>query len=241
MNWKHYAVVVVISGAIGFGVSFLLAPPRTETDYPQELEPLPDSVSYPSEAEKRAALLEEARHQLEALPKKFGASLQVCANCEAAASRIEQQYGEPHAGPMMIASMIVRNESGPYEHTWLISGVDPRREMDAVILLGTTSEGRRLRVIYHVPRTQKYAFLVLYLTVPPKFVEVQEFLKAGKAVDDGEEIEVHLEVNFFATWQVPDLPNLIVAIRDRNGQVSNYVEVLRSEDGESASGPSKNP
>jgi len=142
---------------------------------------------------------------------------------------------------MMIASMIWRNESGPYEYTWLISGMDPRREMDTVILLGTTNEGRRLRVIYHCAQTHKYAFLVPYLIPPVKFVEVQDFLKAGKATDDGAEIEVHLEVNFIATWHMPDLPDLIVAIRDRNGQVSNYVEVARSGDGESEDRSSKIP
>jgi hypothetical protein len=189
---------------------------------------LPDLITWDSEEEKRSFLIEGARRDLESITRKHDKSLLARANCEVVESRLEQDYGNANAAPMMIASSLVplADDKQCFFFVWCFN---PHREDDAIFLVGRTAEGTIVRVRYESDPRVKRGALVGTCGGKTTLVSLDELFQAGKVLRNNGDIEVRILVQTKRAPVVPDLPVLAVAVRDRNGKLSNFVSVCRGK------------
>jgi len=146
------------------------------------------------------------------------------ANCLVASDLVESDYGKEDASPFVIAAYLLTRWNG--RTAVVVYAVNCRRETDQVMLVCRTPEGSRLWVRMAIRRSTKDASLVSTLVWPAKMVEVAQLAKMGKSAGRGE-VFVWAEMAPFTAQPTPNAPDLVVAIRDRNGMMSNFVPVRR--------------
>ncbi|NQU22244.1 MAG: hypothetical protein HQ567_13250 [Candidatus Nealsonbacteria bacterium] len=207
-------------------------PGTAQQDAGARPEELPDLSRFDSEDEKRSSLIGAARRQLECITQKHDNmfnSLLVRGNCEVVETRLEEDYDDANAAPMLIVSSLVPlvDEKECFFFIW---GFNPHREHDAIVLLGKTREGTTVRIRYELMRRVKSGALVGMFGDKTRLVSLDELLQAGKVSPSNGEIEVRISTKSAdAVPMVPDLPVLAVAVHDSNGKLSNFVPVCRGK------------
>jgi hypothetical protein len=213
------AVLVVLATYFGIG--------RPQT--PPVPADLSDPIRLDSQEQKRSLLIEGARRQLKYITEKFDNifnTLLVRANCEVVESRLEQEYENADAAPMMITSSLLSSadEKQCFFFVWCFN---PHREDDAILLVGETPDGTTVRVRYESNLTEKRIMLVGTFAGRTRLVSLDELCQAGKVSRSDGQIEVCISTDTTDALVVPDLPMLAVALHDRNGKLSNFVSVER--------------
>jgi hypothetical protein len=191
--------------------------------YPHKL---PDLIGRDSQDEKRSFLLADARRELEHIAQRRESTLLARANCEVAATRLEEDYENVDARPMMIASYLVPlPEQG--EYFFFVWCYNAHREHDAIVLVGETPQGTAVRIRYQFKPKVKSGALVNTVAGKTRLVSLDKLLQAGEVFQRNGEVEVHISTQISEAPLVPDLPLLAVAVHDRNGKLSNFVPVCR--------------
>lgn len=220
-------LTMLLALLIGAGVAAVtLWPARDSSNRESINQALSDTLNYSSEAEKRTALIAGARNSLSFVTVRYGNDLLVDANCDAARERLERDYDNHRASPLMLAACMARTDSG--DEALMFSAFNPTRELDRLILVGRTSGGVNLRVVYHFDLTCKSVTLVNDAAIRIKQVSWDSLTRDQRLLHGGPFAEVHLEAGY-GPLLVPAVAALAVAVGDRNGQVSNFVEVFPRE------------
>jgi len=216
-------LVIAVFAVVTLAWLMLSTKPRAQP----AMAPLPESLLFSTRRDAREKLITNGYDLLQDVRKRYAGNLLVEVNCEVARERLVREYEMAECNPLMLAASILPlHDDGD---AFMFCAINPRRETDRLILEGTSDSGRRVRVVYHFAKVYKEPELVIISVHRMFHVDPQEIATMGERAEKALGVEVHFpDVRpGFGPWPVPSSTSLVAAIGDRNGHLSNFVEVLR--------------
>ncbi|MGB2820532.1 MAG: hypothetical protein WBF17_06090 [Phycisphaerae bacterium] len=232
-SWRLVVGALVLCIASGFAGALIgrLACGTADPAWGAKDE-LPDSLTFPSAAEAKQALVQDAYLDIDYIRKQATGNPAVAGNCMAAMQQV-QWFDQGRKMPPLMVHGSLGGSKG--ERSLGFEGINSYRETDEVIVLAVTSEGTIIRVVTKFGFSTKDAGLNSNTALLVKFVPVSEIVSSGVKQASGE-VLVQVDFDVFTSMPLPDGLPLAVGIRDRNGLMSNFVPVSRGPSAKSTQG-----
>ncbi len=178
----------------------------------------------------REALLDEAKEAFLRTPKWGPADLATLANMSWGLDSLPAAMERKRSGPIAITAYIhgVDKEIT----SMLVFGLNPKRETKEVIVSCYGPNEKLLRMVFDLHRDTKSISLVDQIGLAVKLVPLQEIL-AIPSTDNSGEISVSCANPYQPRGEpailLPQSVPLVVALRDRDGTISNFVPVILAD------------
>ncbi|MGE5609306.1 MAG: hypothetical protein ACM359_08635 [Bacillota bacterium] len=192
-------------------------------------------------AEKARNLSAAARERLTIARSANAGDLVVQANCETALSRLDRPNSGQELGPLSIVADLRREEDIGWVLRFL--GFDSSRQMRELHLLFKDSNGRVRRIIYapygEVVRQLDPEFTTVIM-MRVRLIPVDRWLEeyGSGTTSDG---DIRIKKKPRIPLEIPDVPEMVVCMKNGLGAVSNCVSVRRIGVPSSQPGTNKAP
>jgi hypothetical protein len=196
------------------------------SNQPTKITALPDSLKFANSDLLRDRLINDGLIELDTIKSKYATDMLLGVNCDVAKSRVFQDYGKENISPLMLgASIIHLNGRKP---VFAFQALNLDRETDRLLIVGRTSTGDLLRVVYHIDIEMKEPSLVVQRFRSMQKVSIDEIQRLGEVKWIKSEIQVYLPFLSYPL-PIPDISPIAAAVEDRKGRSSNFVTVLEMD------------
>lgn len=184
---------------------------------------LPDAVTIKDPQRKRQALLDGAAAYLMDVRESLPADPAARANCDVAWQMAAADYDAASSRPFAVAAWLhkgLRTAAGI-----CVYALNTRRETSGVEVTCLTPEGKVLKIVRQWPITAKFPSLMDGFAMCVEFRPLEQIIAAAKPDDEGNLLFM-VAPGPETAMVLPEGVPIAVAVRDRNGEVSNFVPVV---------------
>ncbi len=211
-------------GAMGLGIAWLgliviQMCVQAGKAAPEELR---DTITIKDPQRKKEALLNVVASYLVMVREALPADPAAIANCEAAWRIAVDDYGAARSRPFAVAAWV--QEAVRQTGIWVLA-LNMRRETSRVEVVCLTPQGKILRIVCQWPMTVKYPDLMEALAMPVEFLPLEQIIAEAAPDSEGSLLFV-VAPGPKPKMTLPKGQPIAVAVRDRNGEVSNFVPVV---------------
>jgi hypothetical protein len=185
-------------------------------------EDLPDTITIKDPQQRKQALLNAVASYLAMVRETLPADPAARANCEVAWQIAVAEYGAARSRPFAVAAWV--HKTTTRTGIWVFA-LNMRRETSGVEVVCVTPLGKILRIVRQWPINVKSPDLVDALAMPVEFLPLEQIIAEAKPDNEGNLLFM-VAPGAKPKITLPVGMPLAIAVRDRSGEVSNYVPVV---------------
>jgi len=222
-NWRLLAGALALSLASVFAGALIgrLLCGTPDAGRAREGE-LPDPLNFSSSSEAKQALVMDAESAMRHIRRIAPKNPAVTGNCIAAMQQMRWFEEDRETYPLVVHARI--QESGQ-EKVLVVCAINCHRETDQLIVVAVTGEGTTIRIVINFNFERKSSLLVFERVVVVRYGPVNEIVSSGLKEPSGE-ILVSYDYELNTVVLLPESLPLALAIRDRNGLISNFAPII---------------